>query len=439
MKDKKDKKDKQDGTYTFTHRVKVPTTTAELAAAAERVMGGRLTEVALSDEQQDAFKKICAWFDTRAAPVLTLGGYAGTGKSTLISVLAGKYPHIRIAFCALTGKATSVLRKKLVEGNVIAGNHSVSTVHSLMYTPVTDKSLGAITGWERKDFLDCDLIILDEASMVDEAIFKDLTSYNIPILAVGDHGQLPPIQGSFNLMERPTLRLETVHRQAEDSPILALSAMVRRFGQVPRMEHSLEVQILHITATANVVEALYSDKGINHGDVAMLCYTNAERCWLNELAREARWGAKDQVPRVGDLVMCLRNTQATVFNGMRGTILELRPEYETEHTYYGRVFFEDDSIEVEGPINKAQFGRESTFKDFDEYARATHIRPRSWEAVGLLLDYGYTLTVHKSQGSEFEHTIVVNDFPQRMDLEAKRRTLYTAVTRCSKYLVVLQQ
>ena len=79
-----------------------------------------------------------------------------------------------------------------------------------------------------------------------------------------------------------------------------------------------------------------------------------------------------------------------------------------------------------------------TFKDFDEYARATHIRPRSWEAVGLLLDYGYALTFHKAQASEWEHVIVVNDLPSRLELESKRRALYTAVSRCSKYLVVLQ-
>ena len=56
--------------------------------------------------------------------------------------------------------------------------------------------------------------------MVNEDIFKDLLSYNIPIIAVGDHVQLAPIEGMFNLMEKPQLRLENIHRQEENNPIM---------------------------------------------------------------------------------------------------------------------------------------------------------------------------------------------------------------------------
>jgi ATP-dependent exoDNAse (exonuclease V) alpha subunit len=160
---------------------------------------------------------------------------------------------------------------------------------------------------------------------------------------------------------------------------------------------------------------------------------------LNTSARRAFWGT-DFTPglKVGDQIICLKNVEGTIFNGMRGVIQALDPSYETKFHYYGKVLFEDDEIMVEGPICKPQFGLDSTIRDFNEYENITGLRVRSWQSIGLLLDFGYALTVHKSQGSSFEHVVVVHDPPARMDFDTKKRALYTAVTRCSKYLAVLQ-
>ncbi len=88
-------------------------------------------------------------------------------------------------------------------------------------------------------------------------------------------------------------------------------------------------------------------------------------------------------------------------------------------------------------ICKPQFGRETTLRDFDEYYKATKLRVRSWDSVGLLLDYGHCMTIHKSQGSSWEHVVVVADFPRMMNFDLKKRTLYTAITRAERYLAVL--
>lgn len=427
--------EKKESAYRFRHVPRANKKAHEVLADVERTMGVKVTENSLSSEQHAAFSSICKWYEKREGDLLTLGGYAGTGKSTLVSVLANKYLEERIAFCAFTGKATSVLRRKFYEANVSSNRHDISTLHGLMYYPIPDSTTGGVRGWKKRAELDYSLIVVDEASMLNSDLYADLQSYKIPILAVGDHGQLPPVFGSFSLMEKPQLRLEKIHRQAEDSPILALSEFVRRTGQVPRFEGSKEVQVLSMDHVDDVVQQLFTHDGVRYDDCAMLCYTNETRVDLNKQARAARGLPEDQ-PVEGDQIICLKNTERTVFNGMRGTVKKIKPM--SKFLYEGTVLFEDDEIEVSGPISVPQFNRPQTLKDFDDFARENNYRPTSWSQIGLLLDYGYALTGHKSQGSQFEHVIVVAERPGRMSYDDWKRWLYTCVTRCQKYLVVLQ-
>lgn len=164
----------------------------------EDEMRGALDFNALSDDQKKVFEHVMQWYGPGAG-VLTLGGYAGTGKSTLVSILAreleraGANGQFRIAFCAYTGKAANVLRQKLrqagIHASIMGYPHYVGTIHSLIYVPVTGGS-GDVIDWELKSYdevADYGLIVVDEASMVDEKMLEDLRSYDVPILAVGDH------------------------------------------------------------------------------------------------------------------------------------------------------------------------------------------------------------------------------------------------------------
>jgi exodeoxyribonuclease-5 len=169
--------------------------------------------------------------------------------------------------------------------------------------------------------------------------------------------------------------------------------------------------------------------------VALLCYKNDTRVDLNMRARQAR-RLPEKTLAVGDQVICLRNEERTIFNGMRGKVTKL--SNTSAFTYTGAVLFEDDEIEVSGAISVPQFNRPRTYKDFDEFQEENDYRPTNWDQVGLLFDYGYALTTHKAQGSEFEHVIVVSERPWGVSFDDWKRWLYTAVTRCSKYLVVLK-
>lgn len=191
----------------------------------------------LSGDQKVALDNLLLWFGGQDKKYITLGGYAGTGKTTLIGILRQEFfdqnKKLKVAFCTFTGKASRVLRTKLVEAKALYPSDFVGTIHSLIYSPVEDEKTHEITGWKKKENIEADLIMVDEASMVDFFIWQDLLLYKIPIIAVGDHGQLPPIRENFNLMASPDLKLQEIHRQARENPIIKLSILARETGRIP--------------------------------------------------------------------------------------------------------------------------------------------------------------------------------------------------------------
>ena len=403
-----------------------------------------VTRKDLSTDQEDVYGQIKRWFDdeNRATEVLRFGGYAGTGKSTLISVLAHEYKDRSIAFCAFTGKATNVLKQKLEAAGVRETPYRpISTVHRLIYQPVFIK--GSPVGWKLLEALDYDLIIVDEASMIDGDLFADLRSFDIPILAVGDHGQLTPVGGGAGLMKDPDLTLEKIHRQAEGNPVILLAQYVRESGALPdRYVRDEHVNFLHPNAFPDRMQELYSrpltPRDIS--DIGVLCYTNKKRMMANNLIRGIRFKENVTVntpPREEDQVICLRNAHGLVFNGMRGSIVSSRPE--SDHFYRTHVIFTEDALEMKGQLCMHQFGREKTISTYEDAKQhMPELRERGWTfSIGLLFDYGYCLTVHKAQGSSFKDTFVLYERPYNITNEEFGRWLYTAVTRSSDKLTVV--
>ncbi len=385
----------------------------------------------LSKDQAEALRQIGAWYRGQTSPFLTLGGYAGTGKTTLIAYLRKALTEhdsdATVAFCAYTGKATRVLQNKLRERRAARRGDSVSTIHSLIYT--TEEGPGRVPRWIRKDKLDRSLIIVDEASMVDEAIWKDLLSFGIPILAVGDHGQLPPIGGRFNLMAEPVLRLERIFRQEADSPIIDVATLARETGVLPVRDYGPGVAKLDraLPETGQTVQDMLENW---RPELLVLCGYNATRVKLNQGIREMR----DMVgpkPQSGDRVVCLRNNRTKhLFNGMLGQIVRVAPAMGED----GRAWYEAE-IELEGEdytysgyIFREQFGANETVKD---------VPPAPDGERGDLWDFGYALTVHKAQGSQAPRVLVFEERFARSTEEDWRRWLYTAVTRAETELTVV--
>jgi len=391
--------------------------------------------IELSSDQRSVYDAMLEWVRLRYSNLLTVGGYAGTGKTTLAAQLAKQLQTQRkIAFCALSGRAASVMGAKLREAGFAFGDrHSCSTIHRLIYKPEMDEDTGEVISWSRKEKLGCDLIVMDEASMVSSYIYNDVSQYGVPILAIGDHGQLPPIEGNFSLMEAPHLRLEKIHRQAEGNPIIQLSAAVRGGESVEPWHADGNHITWHDKRDWRGCLALTYQDPSKALDRAVLCYTNRVRTQFNEATRKIMGYGPD--PQEGDIVICVKNrNEEMIFNGYRGV---MRSAKMLKHHVKGSVDFPTESISYGGKMFRYQFNRARTFRSYDEMEEAG-FNARSWEAAGALFDYGYALTVHKAQGSQFSHVVLCKERkPPKVDEESYQRWLYTAVTRAADTLTVL--
>ena len=389
-----------------------------------------MSKLKLSTDQQTVLDQVMAWIDAPVGDYLTIGGYAGTGKTTLTAFIRqeifNKSPLLKIAFCSYTGKAARNLEEKLKENKAIFSGDSVSTIHSLIYTAITNKQ-GNITGWKRRDFMDADLIIVDEASMVDPFVLNDLLSYEVPIVAVGDHGQLPPIGTNYSLMQSPHLPLPQIHRQVEDSPIIDLSILARTSGEIPVQKFgSGVIKISRNDPDSREIlnEALESF----NEETLIICGYNATRLRLNKELR----GRKDRygdVPEAGDRVVALKNNHYSgIHNGAVGTIAKILEEDKTGNWLLVKIDIDGQDKPYQGYIYKPQFNQKETIignlKDPDGHQ-------------GDLFDFGYALTVHKAQGSQADSVILFEErFPKSSD-EEWRRWLYTAVTRAKQNLLIV--
>jgi exodeoxyribonuclease-5 len=410
-----------------------------------------MTEITLSDDQEVAYNTMAEWLadggvvhpEQKDPNLLSLGGFAGTGKTTLVSTIAKHFGSaLRFAFCALSGRAASVLGRKLKEAGLSFkdGKHYCGTIHGLIYRPIPDDE-GRVTSWIRRETLDYDVIVLDEASMVSQDIYRDLASYGVEILAVGDHGQLPPIEGRFSLMQSPVLRLEKIHRQAEDNPIINLSMQVREHGRIPRGQDNEHVRIISKGEYVNYLRSLY--QGVQDPeailDTAVLCYRNATRAKLNVMIRNMVHGCLSPLPLANDTVICLRNStkrNTPLYNGFRG-YFESGVDEIGDHWWGGRIRFPYEEIDARvDNLLKYQFGYQKTFSSFSDLENFG-MKIKNWNQAGLLFDYGYAMTVHKAQGSQMSNVVLFNERPAPVSDDGYRRWLYTAITRSSDKLTII--
>src|SRR6187455_1307048 len=185
--------------------------------------------------QDNALKSVADWL--KAGPgrngtrqVFRLFGYAGTGKTTLARHIAEDTDG-DVKFAAFTGKAASVMRGK--------GCGGASTIHSLIYRArESGEEIPSFDLWDEAPASKAELIAIDECSMVDAELGRDLLSFGKPVLVLGDPAQLPPVKGGgFFTEAEPDVMLTEVHRQARDNPIIRLSMTIRDDVRLPLGRH----------------------------------------------------------------------------------------------------------------------------------------------------------------------------------------------------------
>lgn len=380
----------------------------------------------VSGDQRLVLNQLWQWLKNhkQSQGYITLGGYAGTGKTTSLGIFRKYLNHVlpkwKIGFASYTGKASRVLLQSLKQSESAYPSDFVGTLHSLIYAPLIGSN-NQIISWERKKNLPYNLIIIDEASMVDYELWQDVRSFGVPIIAVGDHGQLPPIRGSFSLMENPILRLEAIHRQAANNPIIQLSFDARTKGLILPGNYGSGVKKFDREGPET---GEFIDNQIQQfsSEMLVLCGYNHTRVQLNNAIRLAK-GFEDPEPQPRDRVICLRNNrEKEIYNGMLGTIQHISKE--NDDWYNAEIVFDDEEQLYSGLISRSQFNAKKIFD-------------RDTKQIGDVFDFGYAITVHKAQGSQAKKVLLFEERFKQMDDQMWKRWLYTGITRAEEELYII--
>lgn len=438
-----------------------------------------MTNITPSNTQKRAIDKIKHWYqnDTGKQQVFRLFGYAGVGKSTVLKFALEDLdlePHRPgkngdectpgVVTATFTGKAALVLRRK---------GTMARTIHSLIYSVIesteeevnefagkivqAQEGLRGLFGEERyaaeaavvamrrqlasmkqpryalnplSDAAECKLIVLDEVSMVDEYMAADLMSFGKPILVLGDPGQLPPIrgQGAFTQAE-PDVMLTEIHRQAQESPIIRLATMAREGIQIPYGQYDGFVAKMHKSqlSTAHLLKA---DQ--------VICGKNATRLQLNNDMRMWSGYSLDALPTGnGEKIICLKNqNDIGLINGM---FLTLDDVIDEDERFFSAVVMDDEG-DVVGKPRRNKPPRLKIYKGhfLDHVAFDPDRHDKDWQVKKILTEatFGWAITCHKAQGSQWENVIVWDDGLGRTEAD-RRQWLYTSITRAERGLVLL--
>ena len=435
----------------------------------------------LTDEQNAAITHFVEWYregrrtSFRNRPVFKLSGPAGAGKSTIAeyALRAVGLDYSDVINVAYTGKATMVMKSK--------GLRNARTIHSAIYIPTDDVgeqlkemrsrllklrgTLGSLGPEERTaaeqeiEKLVTDskalqassddgvqwvvnpgsvvagapLVVCDEASMVGGQIQRDLESFGTPILYLGDQAQLEPIDDScdsvfFDRSGQPLpvdFALTQIHRQAEGSPII-------RYSRAIRENSRSEIDFFgKLDGDGALIRLPRSRISMDHFAKAeqVLCGRNDTRHHFNRLIRE-HLGRSSPYPEPGDKLVFLKNSKDhDIVNGMMAIVTsEYRNYNDRSKTFEVDVDLED--------------GRAMTVSLLVGYFQDPGNQDILYEAPGwsrkknLHADYGYCLSCHKSQGSQWHSGIIIEEPLGRTD-EKRRRWRYTAVTRFAKNVIIV--
>ena len=358
-----------------------------------------------SPQQERALKEIAAWLKTGRPQIFRLFGFAGTGKTTLARHIAEGIDG-DVLFGAYTGKAALVLRSK--------GCDDARTIHSLIYRPQDIESeVPSFVINEQSPANTASLIIIAECSMVDEDLGRDLLSFGRPVLVLGDPAQLPPVKGGgFFTEAEPDLMLTEVHRQAADNPIIRMSMIVREGGKLERGSYG-ESRVI----ARDSIDAM----AVTRADQVLVGMNRTRRLY-NKRLREL-FGFTGTLPEAGDRLVCLKNDRKKgLLNGGIWTVKALSPARAGKL----RMTIVPEEDAAKKPLRVRVLP--AFFESEEEIPYA--LRRDSDE-----FDFGYALTVHKAQGSQWNDLVLFDE--SYAFREHRARWLYTGITRAAERITIV--
>lgn len=367
-----------------------------------------------SPQQAAALDAVNRWYNSGLdrKQVFRVFGFAGTGKTTLARHFADGLKG-DVLYMAYTGKAAMVMRK--------SGCFGALTIHATIYAVDFNPETG-VRKFVLKDvdeLSDIALFVVDECSMVDDEIGRDMLSFGVPILVLGDPAQLPPVRGGgFFTDADPDVMLTEIHRQAAENPIVQMATTIREGGRLTYGEFGENRVIQRADLTPDDV--------MTAGQV--LVGLNKTRAAYNSRMRQLD-GRQSPMPEVGDTLVCLKNDRNKgLFNGGLWTVVELlkrRRGHLNDHTVRMHV----SSLDFESTTPVEIRVREEFFQ-----GRGNEV---PWKELNGLqqFDYGNALTVHKSQGSQWDSVCLFDESSSFREHQA--RHLYTAITRAAERITIV--
>jgi len=368
----------------------------------------------LTNGQEEARRLILRWIDSKG-PLFRLGGPAGSGKSYLIPIIAEEVGLDKCVLMTPTGKVANNLLKAGLEARTIhsciyrAKREEIEDEEILSPSPEVEYEEEEIHFYLKPSdaYADKKLFIIDEGSMVGGKLLRDLMSFNVPILMVGDPNQLRPVN-DVSVYVQCDYYLSEIVRQAQDSPIIWLSQQILTGNIRPGSAGNCMVRVGPV-----------SDQELMYADV-VLADTNKARSELNRRLRHLMLSNIDETDPLswvveGDTIICRTNmldvASSEGFMLTNGTLGKVK---SIEHItpYSAQLTLASDELgtyKFAGTMTPLKFPRKA--------------RPP-------VIELGYALTVHLSQGSEWPNVIY------QAGMTKDKRAMYTAVTRAKQSLLL---
>jgi exodeoxyribonuclease-5 len=372
--------------------------------------------VPINDQQYEAITLAVTWYAgwqdrKHRKQVFFLAGFAGTGKTTIAKIITDLCCTMdRAVFIAPTGKAAARLRDK--------GCPGAKTIHQFIYRLAGEDENGDPI-FTDKGVLDEAplLVVMDESSMVGTYDMDRLMERRLPILALGDTGQVEPVKAAVYFTEDSAdFTLTQIERNAGN--IVRASMFVREGKRLPPRSYD-DVVVTDQNADDSVISSFLGE------DSVILCVSNKQREYYNRKARRLL-GFNGILPNIGEKVVCTFNQHGYgVMNGEQGIVLEFKdvPEGQEDSDEPENMRLMKLRCLGDGKERWVKFNPDAFTDDFET-------RKEQQKKVGGF-DYGWSLTVHKSQGSEWPRVFLLEGSLPGCSYS---KLMYTGITRAIKFL-----
>jgi exodeoxyribonuclease-5 len=378
------------------------------------------TTIKLNAQQEKAVALAVQWYKDYKKGITTkkyffLSGVAGTGKTFIAKYIAELCCGLKNSiFIAPTGKAASRLRQK--------GCRNAQTMHRFIYNFKGENSDGDLIFSDKNELeSQPDLIVLDEGSMVGLYDANNIFSYKIPVLVLGDVDQVPPVRDKpFFTKNNMDCKLTQIERQKENSNIIRASIVIREGFSLPIREYD-DVAIRAGRPTSKLLKEYAAE------DAQIICSRNATRHSYNNLIR-GLLGHVGGMPSIGEKLVCMFNQHKYDFmNGEQCILksLETLPYSDTNDNDLPAIMMANVFSLTDNKMIRVKFNPDSFSPDIT-------VRTEALKHAGGF-DFGYVMTVHKSQGSEWPKVMILEEVLSQVPY---RLMMYTAITRAMEKLII---